>query len=295
MNARVPVCAFGAACVASVVAARPAAAAEAKPFDDCGKRSVCSVRSGEYVAAHAAGAGALALAAIITDNAFDPKVPRVTPVLPTMSAAADSLLVLELGLPLSVYAATMRTPELGDALLSYAQTGGAALVVNHLLRPARLNSSALAAFSMAVTSSYLLDQRHMGMMADGPDKPRASVDIRVRGTFWGLQLSLASANGILAARSGRSSFFGVILGAGLGVGLGYLNQVVHRGATIPSFMEAEGDDAFFVWGANVSLLALGVVLPWFPRAPADDSLLRYTITVEPLGPGAAGPSLHGTF
>jgi hypothetical protein len=192
----------------------------------------------------------------------------------------------------------MRTPEIGDASLSYLQSSLTALSINHLLRLGRLNSSAPVAFAAAVTSSYLLEQRRP-WDSTGGDPARASVHVRIRGTFWGLQLSLATANAILAARSGRSSFGGVALGAGLGIGIGMVVEAAHRKTGFkqqlaPSFA-TKGEDATFVRAVNLSLLALGLGLPWFACPPTDDPALRYTISPAALGPGAAGAALEGVF
>jgi hypothetical protein len=285
-----------ASALAGLLAAAPSVAASESGAEACGTRSVCGSRSVEYVGAHSLAAGALAALAIITDNAIDPALPDVTPVSKTMEAAANGLLGLELLLPAAAYTATMRTAEAGDAALSYAQSSLAAITANHLLRLGTLNSSAPVAFATAVTSSLLLEQRRP-LDATGGEFGRPAVDIRVRGTFWGLQLSLASANAILAARSGRSSFLDVGLGAGLGVGVAMVVEAAHRKKGFKKqpapALFATGEHALFIHVTNASLLALGLVLPWLPRAPSDDPALR--VGPAALGPGAAGAAVEGAF
>lgn len=271
----------------------------AEATEGCRSRSVCDSRPAEYIGGHALATGLLAVAAVVTDNAFDPKLPRVTPGNRELEAAANGVLGLELTLPLAAYLATMRTPEIGDASLSYAQSVLLAMTLNHPLRRARLHSSALVGFSAAVTSSFLLEQRRPPDEWGGYGDARPSVDVRVRGIFWGLQLSLASANAILAVRSERSSWLGAGVGSVLGVGIGLLTEVVHRErleGPKPSFLAVhDKKDARLVWATNLTLLALGLGLPWLPSSPADDPVLRYTIGPAALGPGAAGAALQGAF
>lgn len=283
----------GAAAFGAMTTSAVTGAAEVSTDARCQNRSICASRSVEYVGAHTAATAGLALLAVVTDNALDPKVPDATPFSRTMQGAADGLLALELTLPAAAYTATMRTPEIADASFSYAQSTLLAVTFNHLLRYGKMNSSAPVAFAAAVTSSLLLEQR--GSTEDGSRPP---VDVRVRGTFWGLQFSLATANGILAARSGRSRAGGVVLGGSLGIGLALLTDAVHREkveAPAPSFVTAENGDCAFIWGVNAGLLTLGILLPLLPDPPSDDPALRYSVSPAMLGPGAAGAALQGAF
>lgn len=286
----------GLTCFTETASAQTADPAQAEA---CEHRSVCTSRRPRYIALHATGVGVLALAALITNNAFDPPAPVDRDVAPTTLGMADAFLTLEMSLPLPALAIPMRREELFDASLMYSQAALLGFAANNVLRRFEINSSATVGFAAAMTSAYLLDQRRY------PDDPpvgykRHDLDVRVRGSFWGLQFGLATANAVLDARGGRSHIYSEFIGAGVGMIIGVTAQAVHCESNHhrcfePSFYTASGGDSRFLWLTNLGLLGLGASLPFLAPASKDDPNLHYQLAPLSFGPDSIGIGLQGNL
>lgn len=282
-------------CVLVGIAAftRPAAAQTA-PEPGCTYRcgtSVREIRSGGYFAAHGSALGVLALATLITGNAFPASPPAVRAVAPPARSVADATLALEVVLPAPALLSTMNNGETFDAVFTYAQVLTTSELADHALRKVGLDSSASFAFGAAVSSAYLFDQTNR-------------VDWRVQGAFWGVQLGLATSNMMLNVRGGRSKLLPSLLGASIGSGLAVLAQLVHGGQDrlIPSAVigldernpQRHHDLTDHVWVASLVGIAAGVAIPLTLLPPAHfDPNLDYEVVPTAFGVDGGGLMFRG--
>jgi hypothetical protein len=273
----------------------------AKPHlnDECYERSVCGSRAAPYVGGHLvllAGAGALAA---ITSNAIDAVPPAVPLVTSSTLGIADSVQTLELVLPVPVLALSMRQGEFFDATIGYGQVLLLSMTANHSLRRlfgGAFESPAFVGFAAAVSSAYLLDQRTEPVETND-EYERQDVDLRVRGAFWGVQLSLATANSILSVRGGRSHWVSPLVGAALGTGIAVGMQAAHACSfehLAPSALNVPSAD-WGVWVFNFAALGAGVGLPFLADSAERDENLDIDYKLQPMnyGPGSVGLALTG--
>jgi hypothetical protein len=239
--------------------------------------------SDEYWIGHGITAGGLGVAALLTGVAITSSPPDIVPATKPAALTLSSVaLTLDVLAPPVAWVPAMNQDEFADASLTYGQALFASLTANHVLRLAHLDSSAALAFAAAYVGSGMFSHQRYGYT-----KPKRAVDARVRDTFWGLELGLATFASHLEVRGGRRCYGEALLGTGVGTLIGGLVLRLHAERGFILAPPAEN------WGWGLLGAIPGVVLPLFIARPAADPLQSAGIVNLRVAAGAVGDSAHG--